>query len=103
MSFKSALYSSSILPLSSAVSLWSFMSSIAWACIMERPNFLQSPALASAGVFEALISFITASSLSRAIFNPSKIWARARALLSSKMVRRVTTTLRARMNSASSA
>ncbi len=49
-----------------------------------------SPAFASAGEALALISAITSSRLSKAIFRPSRMCALASAFFRSKMVRRVT-------------
>ncbi len=49
-----------------------------------------SCALASAGDGEKRISLMTSSMLATAMARPTKTWARSRALLSRKRVRRVT-------------
>ena len=49
---------------------------------------------ATCGLAEVLISSIISSMLASATVRPSRMWARARALRSSKMVRRVTTSRR---------
>ena len=79
ISFKSAIvainsaYSALTLSISRPVSFWSLISKIAFACISDSLNSFIKPFLASSPFLDARISFITASRLSRAIINPSKI------------------------------
>ena len=98
ISFNISLYSSTIFSLSRAVSLWSFISRIACAWISESLNLFIRPSLASWGPLLFLISVITSSRLSMAIFKPSNIWALSFAFLSSNIVRLVTTSFLNLMN-----
>ena len=79
----SAANSCSIFSLSKPVSALRRISTIACACASERPKRSMSLALAAATFSELLIMLMTSSILSRAIIKPSKMCARASALLSS--------------------
>ena len=94
MALISSRYSSSILDRSRPVNRARRMSRMAWAWISVRPSSRISASRASPTVAEARISSTTRSMLSRAILRPSRMWARASAFFSSKMVRRVTTSRR---------
>ena len=84
--FISSLYSSSILPLSKPVSLLNLISKIAVACLSVKLNLSIRVFLAISEVSECLIILITSSIWSKAILNPSSIWALACALFRSNIV-----------------
>ena len=73
------------------VSLLSLISMIAFACSSLRPNFATNPSRALGVSALFLMSSITSSILSSAIFKPSKICALALAFSRSNIVRRMMT------------
>ena len=87
----SSLYSFSSFSRSSPVSARRRMSTIACDCTSDKPKRSINSAFAACTLSEPLMMRITSSILSSAMSNPSKMWARSSALLSSYFVRRVTT------------
>ena len=86
-----SIYSSSIFLRSKPVKRCRRISKIAWAWRRLKVNFSTNAVLAISALALLRIVLITASRLSRAIFKPSKIWARSLALPNSYLVRRVIT------------
>ena len=91
ITFFNSAYSFSSFSLSRPVSARRRISTMEFACGSDRENLSISFSFASAAVFDALISCITSSMLSRAISSPSTICALSSALFKSYCVLLVTT------------
>ena len=93
------LWSSRIFSRSIEVNLCRRISRIFVACFSEKEKRSMREARASGVFFAFLMRAMTSSIWSRAIFNPSRRWSLSRALLSSKVDRLVTISLRNFTNS----
>ena len=87
ISLISSLYSSSIFSRSRPVSRASRISRMASACRSDSLNFAIRPWRAVSVSLDFLMSAMTASMFFKAIFRPSRMWARSSACFSSNWVR----------------
>ena len=94
MNFSSSSYSAWSLSFSRPVSWRRRISTMAAAWISVNPKLLTSRALASSTLWDSRMVWMTSSMMSMALSRPSRMWARLRALSSSKRVRRTTTSWR---------